>query len=91
MEVDNTINLCITVLEAWRPLLYLTDITNVIDISDIEQVQSFIHYLTDTSDGPVIDHRTVVNSCMRLIEALGNAVLLMASFAGDGIKPHPVD
>lgn len=91
MEVDNTLNLCITVLEAWRPLLYLTEITNIIDVADIEQLQCFIHYLTDTSDGPVIDNRTVIHSCMRLIEALGNAVLLMASFAGDGINPHPVD
>ena len=91
MDADNTRNLCITVLEAWRPLLDLVGPVTVIDMADIEQIQYFIHYRAYAIDGPVMDHRTVVPSCMRLIEALGNAVLLVASFAGDGINPHPVD
>ena len=73
------------------PLLDLVGPVTVIDMADIEQIQSFIYYRADTIDGPVVDHRTVVHSCIRLIRALGDAVLLMASFAGDGIKPHPVD
>ena len=91
MDADNTRNLCITVLEAWRPLMDIAGATTVIDMADIEQIQHFIYYRADTVDGPVVDHRTVINSCMRLIEALGNAVLLVASFAGDGINPRPVD
>ena len=91
MDADNTRDLCITVLEAWRPLLDLVGTATVIDMADIEQIRCFIYSRADTNDGPVMDHRTVVHSCMRLIAALGNAVLLVASFAGDGINPHPVD
>ena len=91
MDVDNTRNLCITVLEAWRPLMDIAGATTVIDMADIEQIRYFIYYRADTIDGPVVDHRTVVHSCIRLIRALGDAVFLVASFAGDGINPHPVD
>lgn len=91
MDNDNVQALCSAVVDAWKHLLDLEGLLNAANYNDLELICWYMAQYNQSNENLYAHNEAVSDACLRLICVLGNNVLLVASFAGDGINPHPVD
>jgi len=91
MDNDNVQALCSAVVDAWRPLLDLGGLLTTSVTEDLEVVCAYLAQFNETNEGPFVHNCVAVHACLRLIEVLGNTILMTATFAGEGINPRPAD